>query len=35
MPAVRSEARKTLTKLGSKEVLFFITGPTADPVEPN
>lgn len=35
MPAVRSEARNAHTKLSSKEVLFFISGPTADPVEPN
>jgi hypothetical protein len=34
MPTVRPEARKALIKLSSKEVLFFITGPTADPVEP-
>lgn len=35
MLAVRSEGRNALTKLSSKEVLFSITGPTADPVEPN
>lgn len=35
MPAVRSEARKAITKLSSKEVLIFITGPTTDPVKPN
>jgi hypothetical protein len=35
MPAVGSEARKALTKLSSKEVLFIITGPTANTVESN
>lgn len=34
MPKVRS-VTKALTKLRSKEVLFFITGPTADSIELN